>query len=259
VRGWRQIAYALAATTLRGTNCGGELGRQASVADVQRKDITLWVLLALFLTLSVVSMLREQEVATIGFLIAGGAILVCLFPGMIKSVRFGSVELIVQQAEQTVAEARVLAKTVAEVALPLVHHTEGWYETSSSTVQIKDAVIERVLRMKDNFGIQIADDILEMHYVSTCCDYSIFIPGCLTESEQSAYRNKLGPTLIPARIEDVHPPQAVEDSLRSLGFWDDYVSMLVEDYRHYYKHRAHRSEARWKDRSRWKRPSRNGD
>lgn len=53
----------------------------------------LALLIALFLVLSVVSMLRGQEIAIIGFIIASGVILIFLFPGMMESVRFGNVEM----------------------------------------------------------------------------------------------------------------------------------------------------------------------
>ena len=108
--------------------------------------------------------------------------------------------------------------------------------------------------MKDMLGIEIDDDILEMDYENTCSDYASFIIASLSETERSAFRRELGTTMIPTRIEDVPTPQRLEEILRKVGYWDDYMEMLVEDYRYYYKTRSHRSLSRWDKRSEWQRP-----
>ena len=217
------------------------------------RQIVLGALLILFLVLSVIAMWRGQEAATIGFLVASGAMLLFIFPGMVESVRFGNVEMKLRQAEEVAAEAREVAKLVAEIAIPLAHYSEGWAETAPSTAQKKDAVLGRVHRMKDILGVEIADDILEMDYVKTCSDYNGFIIVSLSETDRSAFRRELGTTMIPTRIEDVPTPQRLEEILKKLGYWDDYMETLVEDFRHYYKNRTHRNEERWKERTEWKR------
>lgn len=223
------------------------------------KDIILGMLLALFLALSVTSMMRGMEFATIGFIAAAAAMLVFIFPEKIESVRFGSFEMKLRQAEKAVTEARALAKLVAEIAIPLAHHSTGWAEAAPSTVQTRDAVLGRVLRMKDRFGIEISGDIWELHYVKTCADYEHCIVESLSKAQKSAFLNELGTTYIPTRIEDVPSPQRMEDILKRLEFWNDCIETLIEDYRHYYKNRTHRSEERWKQRAGWKRPSTNAE
>ncbi len=208
---------------------------------------------SIFILSSVISMFLDNITTTVMFIAGTVALLFMAYPGSIEYLKLGgTLEMKVRRAEQAVDEARALAKLIAEISIPLAHHTEGWAGTAPSTLQIKDLVIPRAMGMAEQLGVNISQEIKELHYYNTCSDYvNIIIRLRADNNERMRIINRLRSNNIPTSIDDVEPPGDFRRIIEELGFMNDNVSQYLEDFQYYYENRKHRSMERWFQRAEW--------
>ena len=229
-----------------------KVGRIAGVVD-KNKSAVLVGAASIFILSSVISMFFDNTATTMLFAAGTVALLFMAFPGSTEYLKLGgTLEMKVRRAEQAVDEARALAKLIAEISIPLAHHSEGWAVTAPSTFQTKDLVIPRAIEMAEQLGVNISQEIKELNYYKTCSDYvNIIIALRADNNERMRIINRLRGNNIPTSIDDVEPPEDFRRIIEELGFMNDNVSQYLDDFQYYYENRGHRSMERWFQRAEW--------
>ena len=229
-----------------------KVGRIVGFVD-KNKSAVLVGAASIFILSSVISMFLDNTATTMLFAAGTVALLFMAFPGSIEYLKLGgTLEMKVRRAEQAVDEARALAKLIAEISIPLAHHSEGWAVTAPSTFQTKDLVIPRAIEMAEQLGVNISQEIKELNYYKTCSDYvNIIIALRADNNERMRIINRLRGNNIPTSIDDVEPPEDFRRIIEELGFMNDNVSQYLDDFQYYYENRRHRSMERWFQRAEW--------
>lgn len=228
-----------------------EFGRIAAFID-NNKSAVLVGAAAVFLSLSVLTIFLGQTATTAVYAVGAFGLILVALPGSIEHLKFGTLEMKVRRAEQAVAEAKALTKLIAEISIPLAHHSEGWARTAPSTLQIKDLVIPRALETAKQLGVAVSQEIQEHDYFNTCQDYvNIIIHLREGNSERMRIIDKLRNKNIPTSIDEVEPPADFRRIIDEVGFMTDAVSQYLDDYQYYYENRRHRDVNRWLKRAQW--------
>lgn len=228
-----------------------DIRRFAEFVDKNQTTVLLGAAVV-FILLSVLSLFLDKDAATAVYAAGAVALLVMALPGAIKSFKFGNLEMTMHRVELAMTEAKALTKLMAEIAIPLAHHTEGWASTAPSTIRTKDLVLSRAMEGAEQLGVEINPEIKELHYYTTCSDYVHIIIDLYPDNNQHmAIINKLKNKNIPTSIEEVEPPQEFRRIIDELGYLTDAVSQYLDDYQYYYENRKHRSVDRWRQRAEW--------
>jgi hypothetical protein len=206
----------------------------------------------LFFVISIIAMLLKEAASAGVFAVGAAGLLFMALPGSFEHFKFGTMELKVRRAEQAVDEARTLAKLIIEMAVPLVHRSDGWADTAPSTIKTKELVLPKALAEAKRLGLEIDPAVLELDYYSTCADYLRFlIDSRKTNNERMQIIDQLKCRDIATSIDDVEPPESLKKIFEDLNFMCDEASQVLDDYDFYYRNREHRDLARWARRAEW--------
>ena len=178
------------------------------------------------------------------------ALPIAVFVRTIEYLKLGPLEMSLREAQQAAEEARELTKLIAEIAIPLAHHTEGWASNAPSTIQTKDLVVDRVIEAADRLSVDIDPRVRNLHYVKTCDDYKNAVLSLFPENNQKIAiieRMQTG-NVIPTSIDQVESPRDLRRIIEDLDFMDETASLWLDDYQHYYQNRSHRDVDRWQQR-----------
>ena len=236
-------------------------GEESLIGSIvaRNKTETLCAVAFVFIGLFLYSIYEGQDTAAAALVVGMLVILLIIYPGSFDSIRFGDVEVKLRQAQETLNEAKELMHLVAEIAIPLAHHTEGMASTAPATFKVKNLVLNRVWQAARDFDIEIDPAIKELDYYYTCSEYASTLHSLLYHEfrEISGRKGEVGNAgrslkhRIPASIDDVDSPDELRAAYEKNELMVGKLPELIDDYEYYFTHRKHRDNDFWNNRVNW--------
>jgi hypothetical protein len=158
---------------------------------------------------------------------------------------------VVAEAKSTIKELQSLSKIVASTTLSLIKRTG---RLGSYSDEDEEYIKQSILDVLRQVGIpeQEQVELLKEWDQFTRFDYALLIlggseiPRDLTSEQQEQWKK-----LRSGGVWNAASPQAIEEFLKQCNRLSDEAKVLIEDYKYYLEHQAHRRPKVWKDRRNW--------